>query len=103
MLAIASKLPSHRSGTGREGLRKGEVRRKGSGLLLSVLHLEDSPMGQGLLSSPLTKEDSTGRKLPQDGKAGGGLTCLGAGQGAGEEEPGVSLWAHHMGFWVLSL
>lgn len=79
------------------------MRRKGSGLLLSVLHLEDSPMGQGPLPSPLTKEDSIGRKLTQDGKAGGGLTCLGARQGAGEEGPGVSLWAHDAGFGVLSL
>lgn len=60
-------------------------------------------MGQGLLPSPLTKEDSPGRKLTQDCKAGVGLTCLGAGQEAGEEEPGVSLWAHHTGFGVLSL
>lgn len=79
------------------------MRRKGSGLLLSVLHLEDSPGGQRLLPSPLTKEDTTGRQLTQDCKAGGGLTCLGAGQGAGEEEPGVSLWAHHTGIGVLSL
>lgn len=70
------------------------MRRKGSGLLLSVLHLEDSPRGQAL---------SPKRQLTQDCKAGGGLTCLGAGQGAGEEEPGVSLWAHHMGIGVLSL
>lgn len=44
MLAIASKLPSHRSGVGREGLQwKGEVSREGSGLLGSSLTLEKSP------------------------------------------------------------
>lgn len=39
MLATASKLPSHRSGMGREGLqRKGEVSREGLRLLVSLLN-----------------------------------------------------------------
>lgn len=46
MLAIASKLPSHRSGMGREGLqREGEVSREGPRLLVFLLNLgSDSPV-----------------------------------------------------------
>lgn len=118
MLAMASKLPAHRSGKGREGLgRKGEARRKVSGLFLFTSWrglglpsqacdccLAPSSVPWGRLSpasyhAHLTEEDTTARELTQDHTTGEGLTRL----GVGKEEAGVSSWAHHVGFGALSL
>lgn len=65
--------------------------------LMTVLWGEDS------YHAHLTEEDTKIRELTQGHTAEEGLTCLGAGQEVQEEEPGVSLWAHHMGFGALSL
>lgn len=88
MLAMASKLPSHRSGTGREGLwRKEEVSREGRGTSSLCLTLRQSYRA-GTLPTPISGGGHGSQQLPQGHTAGGSSPVWGQSRGRGRRSQG---------------